>query len=55
MANSLGWTSDVTGSNLPINVAYGTAQVNVVPIPGALWLLGSGLVGLVVMKRRKKA
>lgn len=27
----------------------------VVPIPGAVWLLGSGLVGLVGLKRRKKA
>jgi hypothetical protein len=31
------------------------AQVSAVPIPGAVWLLGSGLVGLVGLKRRKKA
>jgi len=25
-----------------------------VPVPGAVWLLGSGLAGLVVLKRKKK-
>ena len=29
--------------------------VSAVPIPAAVWLLGSGVVGLVVLKRRKKA
>ncbi len=28
-------------------------QVNVVPIPGAVWLLGSGLLGLIGVSRRK--
>jgi len=27
---------------------------NTVPIPGAIWLLGSGLLGLVAIRRRKK-
>lgn len=30
-------------------------NVSTVPIPGAIWLLGSGLVGLIGVRRRKKA
>jgi hypothetical protein len=30
------------------------ASVNVVPVPGAVWLLGSGLAGLVALRRRMK-
>jgi len=32
---------------------FGSAQVSQVPIPGAVWLLGSGLIGLVGLRRRK--
>jgi hypothetical protein len=46
-------------SNLQISEEWGagnqTINVSVVPIPAAAWLLGSGLVGLVVLKRRKRA
>ncbi len=31
-----------------------SVESNPVPIPGALWLLGSGLFGLVALRRRKK-
>jgi len=31
------------------------AELNTVPIPGAVWLLGSGLLGLIGIRRRKKA
>jgi hypothetical protein len=31
------------------------ATVNQVPIPGAVWLLGSGLFGLVAIRRKKKS
>ena len=31
----------------------GGVSPNAVPIPGAVWLLGTGLVGLVGMRRRK--
>jgi len=35
-------------------VNFGTiATVNNVPIPGAVWLLGSGLIGLVGLRRRR--
>ncbi|OEU61200.1 MAG: hypothetical protein BA867_04470 [Desulfobacterales bacterium S5133MH16] len=34
---------------------YTTIAPNVVPIPGAVWLLGSGLLGLVGIRRRKSA
>ena len=32
-----------------------TSRVAATPIPGAAWLLGSGILGLVVLKRRKQA
>jgi hypothetical protein len=34
-------------------ISFGT--VSPVPIPAAVWLFGSGLLGLVGMARRKKA
>jgi len=30
-----------------------SAQLNVVPIPGAVWLLGGGVVSLVALRRRR--
>lgn len=36
-------------------VTFGSANVNVVPVPAAVWLFGSGLLGLVGVARRKKA
>ena len=38
----------------PANELVQINNVNVVPIPAAAWLFGSGLVGLVAMARRKK-
>ena len=32
-----------------------TMTVNPVPIPAAVWLFGSGLIGLIGIARRKKA
>ena len=41
-----------------INCSAGTSHVSaygVVPVPAAVWLFGSGLLGLIGMARRKKA
>jgi hypothetical protein len=37
------------------STVQGTLTVNPVPIPAAVWLLGSGVVGIVALKRRKEA
>jgi len=36
-------------------LTYGTAPVSAVPVPAAVWLFGSGLLGLVGVARRKQA
>jgi len=41
------WTLDTTGANLM--ATYSTAAV---PVPAAVWLLGSGLLGLIGIRRR---
>ena len=50
----------VATANLPmwcsgVNLEYGLAfEVNTVPIPGAVYLLGSGLLGLIGLRRKLK-
>ncbi len=39
--------------NISIGVANDDDNIGAVPIPGAVWLLGSGLLGLVGIRRRK--
>ncbi len=42
------------GSQLRLNGVDGAdVGVNAVPVPGAVWLLGSGLLGLVGIRRRR--
>jgi hypothetical protein len=43
------------GVVLDSNINFYGANASAVPIPAAVWLLGSGVVGLVALKRRKKA
>jgi len=49
------FSSDSIGDSYSVDT-YGTASINVsaVPIPGAAWLFGSGLIGLLGCTRRKQ-
>jgi hypothetical protein len=38
-----------------LQLTYGSADPSAVPIPGALWLLGTGLLGLACVGRRRKS
>ena len=51
-----GWTGFVGDSTAPLNNAYPFSvdlTVASVPVPAAVWLFGSGLLGLVGISRRK--
>ncbi len=48
-----GWS--VAGANVPVDYVTGQVQVTPVPVPAAVWLFGSGLLGLVGVARRKAA
>ncbi len=41
-------------SNYGYGLAVRSGQVSAVPVPGAIWLLGSGLAGVVTLVRRRK-
>jgi hypothetical protein len=66
LSSTLGWTqsymlSDSGGAygvralNLTLNGAVSQDLLTLVPIPAAAWLFGSGLVGLVAIRRRFNA
>lgn len=52
--NSFGYCID-TNFDARVSGNYGTWSVSSVPIPAAVWLFSSGLLGLVGMARRKKS
>jgi hypothetical protein len=48
------WVTSPSGIDLDDQVTGTLASINNVPIPGALWLLGSGLIALVGLRRRNQ-
>ena len=48
------WISNTTNPSNFNRSLYGVSEVTVVPIPAAAWLLGSGLVALGAIARRRK-
>ena len=44
-----------TGAGGPISASFAAYSPSTVPVPAAVWLLGSGLVGLISLARRTKA
>lgn len=48
------WVSGDLFSPVTVNYVGGTVEVGAVPVPAAVWLFGSGLIGLVGIARRGK-
>ena len=44
-----------SGGNIKFDTLFGTATVNHVPEPGTASLLGLGLVGLILARRRRRS
>lgn len=43
------------GNQVPLTLTVNDASISAVPIPAAVWLFGSGIVGLIGASRRKMA
>jgi hypothetical protein len=58
LENSLGgpWTAGASGGTLDFHSTYTVTLGSpaVVPLPASVWLLGSGLLGLGIVGRRKR-
>lgn len=52
---SYSWTDFQNTLNSSLTTATLGATINAVPVPAAVWLFGSGLIGLIGIARRKKA
>ena len=46
---------NITGNNNGSGMFYDNVNFSVVPVPAAIWLFGSGLIGLIGLARRKKS
>jgi len=49
------FTADFIGQTSGFSMVFATLDSTVVPIPAAVWLFGSGLLGLIGLSRRRKA
>lgn len=52
---SISWTNPIAENYYGFTVGFDEPAASVVPVPAAAWLLGSGLLGLVGISRRRKA
>jgi hypothetical protein len=51
----LGFGSDTSGKHARNTAEYLSASISAVPVPGAVWLFGTALLGLVGFSKRRKA
>ena len=47
------WANIVAQLDSPTAIGFFGAEVSLIPIPPSVLLLGSGLLGLVIMRRRR--